>query len=157
MIHSTSRTKPKTFRRISTIIEYSHRNVNTYSNFLYNFQQEQLVKLYIIPWLCCFLEFFFSNSTMQNECETFMPWFQHFPKCITAMPASRSTVSPTAVFLDAIALPIQKQITQKALLRFLFYGSFSAVYRKCVCNAHIYYTVMWGNCKEKTWIFSKNT
>lgn len=59
MIHSTSRTQPKTSRRIITIIEYSHRKVNTYSNFLYNFQQEQFVKLYIIPWLCCFLEFFF--------------------------------------------------------------------------------------------------
>ena len=46
--------------------------------------------------------------------------------------------------------PFPKQITQKESLRPHVQAVVPPQHKKCVCNAHIYYTVMWGKCKEKT-------
>ena len=46
--------------------------------------------------------------------------------------------------------PFPKQITQKDSLRPHVQAVPPPQHKKCVCNAHIYYTVMRNKCKEKT-------
>lgn len=87
----------------------------------------------------------------KNVCETILCHDSSTsPSCTTAYSASRSAVSPAVFSLTLSPSPFPKQITQKDSLRPHVQAVSPPQHKKCVCNAHIYYTVMWGKCKEKT-------